>query len=75
MSDSGHPRRFGFIMCLRCRCWRRPDGLRVVVDREVARDDGVSRVEHHECADTALCSRLAGVGLGTLDADTGNVTP
>lgn len=65
------PESFGFMLCRRCLCLRRADGVRQVGEVVVR---GITSV-WWECIDPAVCSRLAGVGDGSLDADTGQVTP
>lgn len=62
------PDAHGYLRCSRCRCWRPATTLTPHVERYADVE-----VTLHHCTDTAVCSRLADVGAGRLDADTGYV--
>lgn len=49
--------------CRRCGTWRREEYL-------TSYEEG-----HWACKDVAWCGKQAGVGKGTLDADTGDPKP
>lgn len=62
MTDAGHPSRHGFKRCVRCGCWRRGD---TIAPHHWA--DGTPSGEW-ACVEPSVCSRLAGVGDGRIDA-------
>jgi hypothetical protein len=59
MTDAGHPSRHGFKRCARCGAWRRAEGT-----EERTHPLGVQVV----CSDDSVCTRLAGVGAGRIEA-------
>jgi len=63
MTDAGHPQRHGYRRCVRGGHWRRAEGLDAV--------PGASGELEWRCTSDEVCGRLAGVGEGRLDADTG----
>lgn len=62
------PADHGYRQCVRCGAWRMPGTTREV-DWVCLPGDQVARGD--QCTDDEVCSRLAGVGAGKLDADEG----
>lgn len=62
------PDAHGYVRCHRCRVWRPLPATTEHIERYA--DDEVTL---RRCTDAAVCSKLADVGAGTLDADTGYV--
>lgn len=60
------PDAHGYHPCVRCRVLR-PRAELVTITERLAD----AEVTTHRCADDAVCTRLADVGQGKLDADTG----
>lgn len=60
------PDAHGYVRCHRCRVWRplpaTTEHVECYADVEVTL---------RQCTDAAVCTRLADLGTGTLDADTG----
>lgn len=54
------PDEFGYVRCVRCKTWRRPEHM-------VPMESGGWGV----CTEVPWCSAQAGAGKGALDADTG----
>lgn len=63
-SEAGHPARHGYAKCVRCGCWRRESELHPLHWGDGTPAEGDVRA----CRDSAVCSRLAGVGDGRIDA-------
>lgn len=66
------PDAHGYVKCDRCHVWR-PHAETVETFEHLFTRHYQEEISMRRCTDAAVCSKLADVGAGTLDADTGYV--
>lgn len=64
------PDAHGYVKCDRCHVWR-PSAETVETFERLFTRRFREELSMRRCADEAVCSKLANLGTGTLDADTG----